>query len=331
MDRDWQNETLGFSFADTWVLSLLPLILLLWWWRVRRRSAALGFASVALLDPLPQSLRARLAKLPLHLFALGLLPVLMALGRPQRLTRLPVHSVGVDILLCLDISSSMREMDMDHKQGMNRLEVAKEVATEFSSGRVDDRIGLVSFARYPDLICPMTLDKEALKRFLEPIDAIQSGEEAEDGTGIGLGLALCIQQLEKSKAKSRVVILLTDGQENVNEITPQDAGKLAKDAGIRVYAIGVGLGVRLPLFNSYRKIDFSEIEKLARLTGGEFYKAVDKDALDSVFARIDELEKSEIEDPLYLAEELYFPFLALGAVFVFLSFLLRIVWTWEVP
>lgn len=328
MDRDWQNEVLGFSFADTWVLGLLPLILLLWWWRVTRRSAAVGFASVDLLDRLPQSLRARLAKLPLHLFALGLLPVLMALGRPQRLTRLPVQGEGLDIMLCLDISSSMHVIDMDRKRGMNRLEVAKEVATDFLRGRLNDRVGLVVFARYPDLICPMTLDKQALKRFLEPIEFVKIAEE--DGTAIGLGLGLCIKQLEKSKAKSRVVILLTDGQENVNEITPADAGKLAKDAEIRVYAIGVGQGERT-LLNQYRAIDFDEIEQVAEMTGAKFYKAVDKDALDSVFARIDELEKSKLEDPLYIAEELYFPFLALGAVFVFLSFLLRVVWIVEVP
>ncbi len=332
MGRDWQNEVLGFSFADPWVLLVVPLVLAIWWWRLRRRGPALGFVDVDLLASLPRTSRMRFASLPLHLVALGLLPVCLALARPQRLSRVPLQTEGIDILIAIDLSGSMAEQDMDLSGGRTRLDVVKDVAKRFIQGRVHDRIGLVSFARYPDLVCPVTLDHEAVKRFLEPLQHRSNrGRDPENRTAIGRGLALCVKRLKGSKAKSKVVILLTDGQENVGDILPAAAAKLAKDSDIRVYTIGAGRGQRVPPFGEIRKPDFSDLRKIAEVTGGEFYEAETDQKLDAVFARIDKLERDQLEDPIYIADELFFPLLAIGTLLLSAGYLMRLTWLVEVP
>ncbi len=328
MDRDWQNEVLGFSFEDSWVLALVPLLLLIWWWRWRRPGPALAFPSLYPLRALPRSLRARFSNLPLHLFALGLIPLLIALARPQKMLRVVTQSQGIDILLCLDLSGSMHERDMAMGGARTRIEVAKITAEAFTAGRLGDRVGLIGFALYPELICPMTLDKQALIRFLRPMEA-KSRTSEEGKTGIGLGLALCIKHLEKSESKSRVVILLTDGRETVGAIPPREAGKMAKDADIRVYSIGIGKGENVGF--GYRPVDFSDIQDIAKTTGGAFFQAADEKTLEKVFAKIDELEKSDLEDPLFVPEEIFFPFLSIAAFLLFVSTFLRVLWIVELP
>lgn len=328
MGRDWQNEFLGFSFEDTWVLALIPLLLLIWWWRWRRPGPALAFASLRPVRDLPRSLRARFANLPLHLFALGLVPLMIALARPQKMRRVVTQSQGIDILLCLDLSGSMHERDMAAGGARTRIEVAKKTAEEFTKARSGDRVGLIGFALYPELVCPMTLDKQALIRFLRPLEA-KSKTSEEGRTGIGLGLALCVKRLEKSESKSKVVVLLTDGRETVGAIPPREAGKMAKDAGIRVYSIGIGKGENVGF--GYRPVDFSDIEYIAKTTGGAFFEATDEKALEKVFAKIDELERSDLEDPLYVPEEIFFPFLSIAALFLFVSTFLRVLWIVELP
>lgn len=328
MGRDWQNEIFGFSFEDSWILALIPLLLLIWWWRWRRPGPALSFASLLPLRVLPQSLRARFANLPLHLFALGLIPLLIALARPQKMKRVVTQSQGIDILLCLDLSGSMHERDMARGGARTRIEVAKATAEEFTKGRKADRVGLIGFALYPDLICPMTLDKQALIRFLRPLEAKPKTSQ-EGMTGIGLGLALCVKHLEKSDAKSRVVILLTDGRETVGTIPPREAGKMAKDAGIRVYSIGIGKGENVGF--GYRPVDFSDIQAIAEMTGGAFFEATDEAALEKVFSRIDKLEKSGLHDPLFVPEEIFLPFLSIAVLLLFVSTFLRVLWIVELP
>ncbi len=330
MGRDWQQEQLGFSFADPWFLLLVPLVILVWIFVIRRKRPALGFPSVSLVEGLPSTLRTRLRQWPRHLLALGLIPICVAIARPQRLQRLPLPSEGIDILLCLDLSSSMSTRDMDSEGRRDRLEVVKEVASKFIEARKSDRIGLVGFARYPDLVCPLTLDHQALLRFLEPLE-FKNPRGPEDGTGIGAGLALCVQQLEKTEAKSHVVILLTDGQENVGYVSPEEAGKLASDKKVRVYSIGAGKGMRDPFFGRVQKPDFSVLNDFAKKTGGEFFEAEDEKALRQIFDRIDKLEKSELQDPVYLADELFEFSLLLGLLAIFLSLLLRVGVLVEVP
>jgi Ca-activated chloride channel family protein len=339
MDRDWQQDLLGFSFADPWALLLVPLVALIWVWRLRRPAPALGFPSASLVAGLPRTLRLRLRQLPLHLLALGLLPVVLALARPQKLTRLPVESEGIDILLCLDVSSSMHATDLDAQGKKHRLDVVKDVAKRFIDGRQGDRVGLVTFALFADLVCPGTLDHEALKRFLadlRPKTPQQYQRDPEDRTAIGRGLAFCVQRLDADKqtnsalARSRVVVLLTDGENNVEDITPDAAAKLAKDAGVRVYTIGAARPSVHPVFGP-QKPDFRALEAIATTTGGAFFEAQSDAALAEIFARIDQLERSELQDPLYIADELFVSFLVAGGALIFAAFLLRATWLVEVP
>ena len=335
--RDWQNEVMGFAFADPWALLLLLLVIALWVWRARRRGPALGFASVSLCDELPTTLRARCANLPLHLVGLGLIPVCLALARPQSLERIPLRSEGIDILLTIDLSSSMAQRDMDSSGRDTRLDAVKEVAKRFIEGRTDDRIGLVSFARYADVVCPSTLDHAAVQRFLAPlqhkrrISDPREQPDPEDGTAIGAALALSAKRLSESDAKSRVVILLSDGQETVFDISPEDAAKLAKDEKVRVYTIGAGHGRSSGLFQRLRKPDFTALRDIAKATDGRFFEAESSESLAQIFAEIDELERGEIRDPIYLADELFLLFLVIGAGLLFVAFVLRLVWIVEVP
>ena len=333
--RDWQNEVLGFAFADPWVLLVLPLIVGLWYWRTHRRGPALGFASVDLVEGLPRTLRARFATLPLHLVALGLVPICLALARPQKLERVPLRSEGIDILLTIDLSSSMANRDMDSSGRDTRLDVVKEVAKRFIDGRNDDRIGLVSFARFADVVCPATLDHAAVQRFLSPLrhkrQITDAQPDPEDGTAIGAALALSAKRLAESEAKSRVVILLSDGQETVFDIMPADAAKLAKDEDVRVYTIGAGRGRIESIRRALQKPDFRALRMIAQTTGGRFFEAESSEALAEIFGEIDELERGEIRDPIYLADELFLWFLLIGGSLVFVAFLLRLVWIVEVP
>ncbi|PIE23535.1 MAG: aerotolerance regulator BatA [Planctomycetota bacterium] len=323
MSRNAQEELLGFSFADGWFLLLVPLLLLLWLLIARRRLPALGVASVALFSDLPSGWRVRLAQLPLHLSALALLALSLAIARPQKLDRIPVESEGIDILLVLDLSSTMAERDMDAGGERSRLEIAKAVARDFVQRRDGDRIGLVSFALFPDLVCPATLDHQALDRFLRPLKH-KAQRSPENRTGIGAGLALAVRQLEESESPGKVVILLTDGMENVNAITPEDAAKLAKKAGVRVYTIGAGgQGAGQGLFSLARSTDFSVLREIAEATKGQFFEAGDAEALGRIFDEIDQLERVELLDRLYRAEERFLPFLLSGAGLLFLALLLR--------
>ncbi len=307
-------EFLGNHWAEPWFALLLLPPVLLWIRRLRRRGGGLAYPDPAQARDLPRSLRARLVSLPLHFQALGLALLALALARPQQRGRLPLRSEGIDIFLCLDLSSSMNERDMEKGKGKTRLQVVQEVAKRFIEGRPNDRIGLVGFALYPDLVCPPTLDHPALLRFLDGLRTKKPGSP-EDRTGIGAGLSLCVEHLGKSGAESRVVILLTDGLENVEYVSPEKAAALAADEGVRVHAIGAGRGVFQPLFG-LQELDFSRIEALARKTGGLFFRAKDREALAKIFARIDEMERREIEEPVYDAEDRFFP-LALGALLSF--------------
>jgi Ca-activated chloride channel family protein len=204
----------------------------------------------------------------------------------------------------------------------------KDAAREFIDARVNDRIGLVTFALYPELRCPLTLDHKAAQRILKSVESVRPRSE-EDKTGIGLGLALAARTLRASQAPSKIVVLLSDGQENVLEVMPSDAAKVAKDFGVKVYTIGAGSGERT--FFGVQAMDFSELEKVAEITGGKFFRAEDKNALTATYEQIDKLEKTEVRDPRYQMREKYF-FALLPAVGLLLTaFCLRSTLFGEVP
>jgi Ca-activated chloride channel family protein len=204
-----------------------------------------------------------------------------------------------------------------------RLDLAKAAAAQFIAGRPRDRVGLIAFARYPDLVCPPTLDHAALQELLGRVQRVES-EGPEDATGIGTAVARAAQVLRSGTAKSKVVILLTDGEENVataqtpEEIAPLHAGQLCRELGVRVYAIAAGAGGP-DGSGSGPAIDTSQVQRLAEMTGGTLHEARDAGAMAGVYAHIDELEKVEIQEPRYRLEDRFLPFLGAALALLFLG------------
>lgn len=318
----------GLALLDPWFLLAIPIVLLVLVVRIRRARAALPAASLAHLAALPATLRARAVLLPAFLHALGALALVVALARPVARELLPLREIGVDLMLVVDLSSSMRAPDMDVQKGTTRIEAARDKALEFAAARKNDRLALVTFARYPDLRCPPTLDREALASFLRTLRTVEPNS-AEDGTAIGLGLAQATKLFETSKAKSKVVVLLSDGEDNVPEIAYADAAKLAKDRGVRVHTIGVGRGERTPF--GLQKLEFKALETIASTTGGRFFRAESAQDLAKTYAEIDAMEKVDIEDPRYRTSELFLPFLGAAAALFVLALLLQGLWLGGAP
>ncbi|MEZ5966857.1 MAG: VWA domain-containing protein [Planctomycetota bacterium] len=285
-------------------------------------------APVAPKTPLPRSLRARLRLLPAAIQLVGLLAALVALARPVQRIPLPFESQGIDIVLCLDVSSSMAANDLDPRH--DRLAVAKAAGARFVEGRADDRIGLVAFARYADLRCPPTLDHRALRQILAETSMVTSDSQ-EDATGIGAALARAAQVLEHGVAKSKVIVLLTDGEENVataespDEIAPLHAAQLCHELGVRVYAIAAGIGTRTA-GGDWVAIDTKPLEEVARVSQGRFFAARDASSLANVYAEIDRLERAALAQPRTRVEERFLPFLTAGLGLLLAAWLLRRTW-----
>ena len=296
--------TIPLHWAHPWfLLALLALPLLaLAAWRYRP-SPTLRYSDVSLVRALPQSARLRWRRAPdvLRLIVLGLL--ILAVARPQSVRqREIVRGEGVDIVLALDISGSMAALDFEPQ---NRLEAAKTVIDEFVRGRRYDRIGLVVFAQEAFSQCPPTFDYDALRSLLAQVDlAPELG--LDDGTALDMGLAQATSMLQESEAKSRVIILLTDGVSNAGLIDPLTAAELAQALGVRVYAIGMGRPGQVPfpytdpLFGRRTQLIESEIDedtlrRIAEATDGTYYRATDTDGLREIYAEISSLEKSDVE------------------------------------
>lgn len=325
---------------DPGLLVLALLVPAALWLGRRGGAPAVLFAPLGLLggrspdgDGVPLSLRQRLLPLPRLLFVLGLLLVVVALARPARREALPLRSEGLDILLCLDTSSSMTANDMDRAR--TRLEVAKAGAAEFVRGRPEDRIGLVTFARFADLRCPLTKDHAALERILAGVETVE-GDGPEDATGIGTAVARAAEVLRSGGSPSGVVILLTDGEENValegvqNEIPPTHAAQLAERLGVKVYAVVAGVG-RRDAAGAWVRLDTRAVEAVARRTGGAFYAARDAGAVEAVYAEIDRLEKAPFEEPRYRSEDAFLPFVLAAALLLLASRLLQATWLDVLP
>ncbi len=328
------EQLTGLGLRDPGLLACALLLPLALWARLRRGRPAVAFAPSALFAggfELPRTWRVRLRALPWILVVSGLVSVVFALARPVEREPLAQRSEGIDILLCLDTSSSMASGDMDRRR--TRLEVARDAATQFIAGRPNDRIGLITFARFPDVRCPLTLDHAALTEILAGVAPVD-GDGPEDATGIGTAVARAAQVFEESGARSRVVILLTDGAENValegkqREIPPVHAAQLCERLDVRVYGIVAGVG-RRDTTGAIAPLDTQEIEQLAARTGGAFHRVRDADAVASVYERIDELETAPVEEPRYILADRYLPFLLAGLALLLLGVLLGATW-WEV-
>ncbi|MBC8328200.1 MAG: VWA domain-containing protein [Planctomycetes bacterium] len=315
----------GLELRDPAWLWLALLIPAAWLAAGRRAAPALRFAPAPLAAACPPSWRTRLRWLPRALQLLGLLGLVVALARPVQRQPLPLEAEGIDILLCLDVSSSMAAKDLDER--LSRLEVAQDSAARFVQGRAEDRIGLVRFARFPDVSCPLTLDHRALEGILRETRMVEP-EGPEDATGIGTAVARAAQLLKDSQAESKVIILLTDGEENVatpqtpDEIGPRQAAALCRQLGVRVYAIAAGSG-RRQADGQWLPLDTGPVQALAATTGGRFFEARDADAVQGVYAAIDRLEKTGFLEPRFRQQDVFAVFLAAALAALVAARLLR--------
>ena len=229
----------------------------------------------------------------------AMLALLVALARPVVVESEPPARLGREILLCFDRSSSMAALDLDPTK--NRLAVGKELAADFLRGRRDDRLGIVSFARFADLVCPPTRDHAAVTELLGGVQLVDS-DGSEDATAIGAAVGMAANLLQRSAAPGKVIVLLTDGEENVatagatEQIAPLHAGQWCRDHDIRVHCIALGRGEQ-GADGSWRALDTTAVQQLAQITGGRFYPAADAATLQAVYAEIDQLEAVRFAEP----------------------------------
>ncbi len=294
-----------------WAFLILPIFIGIEAFRYwKRKTPVLFFSSVRSIDSLPLTWRT-FARWLIPVFqwvAIGLL--IIALARPQNQnTVVERNAEGIDIMLVLDLSTSMRAEDLKP----NRFDAAKRVAIQFIDKRTSDRIGLVAFAAQSFTVCPPSLDYDLLKKLLQDVKM----GVIDDGTAIGMGLATAVNRLKESDAKSRVIILLTDGQNNAGEIDPVTAADLAQSYGIKVYTIGAGTRgtapypIDDPIFgrryqNVRVDIDEEMLTKIAEVTGGKYYRAVNTESLAEVYNQIDALERTKVDELIYTDyEDLY--------------------------
>ncbi|MEQ8763719.1 MAG: VWA domain-containing protein [Planctomycetota bacterium] len=326
---------LGVSLQAPWLLLLWLLIPLAGLVRWRLGRSAVFFAPTAVLGrnppllrettPFPISMRVRSRVIPIFLQMIAAALGVVALARPVERAPLPLRIEGIDIVLCLDVSSSMKANDLDPKR--TRLDVVKEAAARFIEDRPQDQIGLVAFARYPDLLCPPTLDHAALSRILADLEVVES-DTAEDATGIGTAITRAETVLQSSDARSKVVILLTDGEENVasadrpEEIAPIHAAQLGEQLGIRVYTIAAGKG-RPSAGGEWIPLDTEQVRTVAERTGGRFFEAKDASDVTAVYGDIDALEKVQLEAPRYRLEDRFLPWLLAAIGLWLFGWLLR--------
>lgn len=293
----------------------------------------IAVSSASLFRSHQKTSRQNLEWFPVFLRMLGLSLLILALARPQIANQTTeVNQSGIDMILALDTSASMRALDMNWEgQRADRISVVKAVVKDFVNGREFDRIGMVVFGEQAYTQCPLTLDDDVLNGYLNLIEVGIAG----DGTAIGNALATAVKRLESSRAKSRIVILLTDGKSNAGEISPQAAAELAKDKQIKVYTILVGSGADLVPFpyqtpfgtqirNGKFETDEETLQMIASKTGGEFFPANSTEALQEIYKNIDQLEKTDVKVKRYTDyEELYWSVLMPAAFLLIISWFLK--------
>jgi len=288
----------------------------------------------------PKSWKMKLINLPMVLRCLAFIFIVIVMARPQTHTSWGNKQVeGIDIMLAMDVSTSMLAEDLKP----NRLEAAKNVASEFISDRPNDNIGLTIFAGEAFTQCPMTTDHASLINMLRSVRTdIAARGLISDGTAIGMGLANAVSRLKDSKAKSKVVILLTDGSNNMGDISPLTSAQIAKSLGIRVYTIGVGTNKVAPYpmpvaggvqyVNIPVEIDSKTLKNIAETTDGNYYRATSNNQLKQIYKDIDKLEKSKMDMKKYSKfYEAYQPFAIIALLILFCEVILRTVVFRRIP
>ena len=315
--------------SPAYLFLLLLLIPVIAWYiiEMHKSDASMLISDTTTLGKQPRSLRLYMLHIPFALRVSAVVLLSIALARPQLSNRWHKESTeGIDIMMALDISGTMQAEDLRP----NRLEAAKEKATEFINNRPNDNIGLVVFAGESFCQCPLTTDHAVLINLFR---SVKFGM-IDDGTAIGLGLANAVNRMKDSPTKSKVIILLTDGSNNRGDIDPLTAAQIAQTYGIRVYAIGVGskeparIPYQTPLGVQYTTIEnqFDEgtLQRIAHATGGEYFRATNNNSLQSIYQQIDQMEKTKIRVREYSKRsEMFMPFLLAALACLLLEIILR--------
>jgi len=301
---------------------------MIWWYAAKNNKRQ---SAIIISDTSAKGLRSwktSLRHLPFVFRLLAITAIIAAMARPQTMfEEQNAEGEGVDIVLCIDVSGSMTAQDLKP----NRLEAAKTVAIDFVNKRITDRIAVVIFSGESFTQCPLTTDRRVL---VSAIENIRNGL-LEDGTAIGSGLGTSVDRLRTSRSKSKVVILLTDGENNGGLIDPQTAKEIAKAFQVKVYTIGVGTDGYAPqpqntpmgvvMANSKVSIDEKLLKEIARETGGNYFRAKDNEGLTGIYDEIDKLEKSKVEITSRTRyTEKFFPFIVAALAFLFLEMLLKL-------
>jgi Ca-activated chloride channel family protein len=321
------------EFRNAWFL-LGALSALVIFAAARVRGGRVRFSSLSLL-PAERGWRAQLDAVPDALLALAAVALSVALAGP----RVPdsdsrIRREGIAIAMVVDTSSSMRALDLAPEERRTRLDVVKDVFVDFVEGRRDDAIGLVSFAGFAETRCPLTLDHRSLELIAADLEIVT--RRADDGTAVGDGLGLAVERLRESPARSKVAILLTDGVNNTGVESPAGAAELAEESGVKVYTIGAGTTGMAPverrspftgeieLVPMAVEIDEKTLIAIAEKTGGRYFRATDGEKLRQIYAEIDQLERSEIDEISYARyRDHYALALAIGLLLAVLGWLLR--------
>jgi Ca-activated chloride channel family protein len=320
-------------FEDPWLLIFGFLLVPVFYryWR-RRGSARVQFSSLGPFNRIAPSPNVQLRHSLIVLRCMGIGLCVIALARPQAGQKeTEIITEGIDIMLCLDTSGSMRALDFEREgRRTDRLDVVKEVVTEFIQKRKNDRIGMVVFGEQAFTQCPLTMDYGILLSFLERIEIGMAG----DSTAVGSALATGVKRLKDVPGKSKVIILVTDGRNNAGRITPETAAEIAKTYRVKVYTIGVGVEGESPflmetLFGKryvYQKVDLDEetLRHIAVETGGLYFRATDTASLEEIYEQIDEMERTEAKVKEYMEyEELFARFAFPGLLLILAGFILE--------
>ena len=315
-----------FKFNDPYFFILIPFIIYLFF----RKEKSKGIKVPSIQGIKKYSLTSKKYLIGKYFILISCILMVIGLARPQRISDKKIKKDGIDIVVALDLSKSMLQEDFNP----NRLEKSKELLSKFISQRVNDRIGLVIFGGDAYTKIPLTFDNSMLREVVEKIkvDDITSNNR----TAIGMGVGVAINRLKESESKSKVIILMTDGENNYGELSPIDATKLAKELGIKIYTIGIGAYERnVPsFFGVMRKMKNTELDenlltKMAEETNGKYFRASDEKSFEEIFSEINKLEKTEIEKQDFVQkEELYISFVKASLIFLliglFFEFLLFI-------
>jgi Ca-activated chloride channel family protein len=320
----------GIEFAHPiflWLFIIIPAMIAYYVWREQKLQGSLSISTVKGFSLPVKSIIPRLRHLAIVLRSLAIAALIIALARPQSsLSWQNTSTEGIDIIIASDISGSMLAEDFQP----NRLEAGKNIAIDFIKNRPDDRIGLVIFSGESFTQCPLTIDHDVLINLFKDV----KNGMIDDGTAIGMGLATAVNRLKDSEAKSKVVILLTDGSNNMGSIPPLTAAEIAKQFGIRVYTVGIGTHgyapypVQTPFGVQYQRIpvdvDEGTLTKIANTTGGKYFRATDNETLKHIYEQIDKLEKAKIDVTQYHKKtEVFLPFALIALFFLLSEFIIK--------